>query len=1166
SPASLTFTADNWNVAQTVTVTGIDDSPPAADGNIAYTVVTAAAVSMDNKYSGLNPADVSLTNKDNDVPGFAISPVSGLITTESGGKATFTVALDTRPSAGITLPLSSSEPGKGTVSPASLTFTADNWNVAQTVTVTGIDDSPPAADGDIAYTVVTAAAISEDDDYNELNPDDVLVTNEDNDGGALGFAISPVSGLITTESGGKASFTVTLDTRPSASVTLPLSSSKPGEGTVSPASLTFTAGNWNIAQTVTVTGVNDNMDDGDMVYTIVTGNPNSDDSNYNRAVNPADVSVTNLQPPIANFTVTPGSAPLAVDLDASASHDTGGAVVGYEWSSSDGQTASGRQVSMSFPAEGSYEIDLTVEDNDGLFCMEPAQQTVVVKPRKSCPRAQPSWQWAVQRNASDWDRVDMVLDNSGHINVTGSLSCQSNQRSIAQYDHSGSLQWDKMLTSPCWEGGTLSPNSIAANSIGDIFMAGNENGTIEYNYDAAGDTVSNPWTHIITGSWIALHDAAIDSVSNNVHITGFFRGTIQLGDISLSPSGSLNSAFFIAKYDSLGNVLWAQKADGDFRRTSGSDGKGPDSSIAVDNSGNSYVTGSFMKGTAIFDSSHILTASTRYDAVFIVKYDDSGNVAWAEKIENSHWLRGNDIVIDNDIAANAAGNVYVTGNMDYDDMFIAKYNANTGDGSLWPNHIGGHPDKQANAMAIDDCGDIYVTGSIDRGYTAHKSTREPPHSYDIFVDKYDASGNLAWTRETALSSYGIGNGGMGTDIAVSACDDVYVTGILIGGTTNFGNCTDCSLSGSGAFVAKIAQKCPSCVQPPSNAGGDDKCKQSGPVEISFLDTRNFYYVNNTVSIRASETQTGESRSEPVDLWVAVRVPDGGILFKSPASVFSPEPQAFKTGIAPSETEHPALESAFAEKGEYTLYALYVREGADPVSENLLDIQRSNLASFTFNLSGLAEINFDGMQDSYEAGETVRITVAETQPLQRPERTDLWAAVQVPAGGVLFRASSSSTPFSPEPQAFKTGVEPSNTVHPVIEFKLPPGVEGVYTFYALYVQEGSNPLSKNNRAVQRSNVAVSSVVFRDVSVSEKWTDWLDRDNPGGTGDWEDLNGFGASVCSNPMAVQARRKSDQLDADLTGEIFHRYDLISGFACRNGDQPDNACFDYEVRFMCP
>ena len=99
------------------------------------------------------PADVAVTNTDNDAAGITVTPTSGLVTTEAGGTATFTVVLTTQPTADVTIGLSSSDTTEGTVVPASLTFTTANWNVAQTVTVTGVDDA--LDDGDVAYTIVT---------------------------------------------------------------------------------------------------------------------------------------------------------------------------------------------------------------------------------------------------------------------------------------------------------------------------------------------------------------------------------------------------------------------------------------------------------------------------------------------------------------------------------------------------------------------------------------------------------------------------------------------------------------------------------------------------------------------------------------------------------------------------------------------------------------------------------------------------------------------------------------------------------------------------------------------------------------------------------------------------------------------------------------------------
>ena len=107
--------------------------------------------------------------------GITVHPTSGLVTTEAGGTASFTVVLDTQPTADVVIGMSSSETTEGTVLPTSLTFTAANWNIPQTVTVTGVDDA--IVDGDITYTVVTAAATSADANYDGINPSDVAVTN-----------------------------------------------------------------------------------------------------------------------------------------------------------------------------------------------------------------------------------------------------------------------------------------------------------------------------------------------------------------------------------------------------------------------------------------------------------------------------------------------------------------------------------------------------------------------------------------------------------------------------------------------------------------------------------------------------------------------------------------------------------------------------------------------------------------------------------------------------------------------------------------------------------------------------------------------------------------------------------------------------------------------------
>lgn len=288
APANLTFTPANWNIPQTVTVTGVDDALP--DGSITYHIVTGPATSADPFYNGFDAADVSVSNSDNETAGVTVQPLTGLVTTESGGTATFTVVLNTAPTANVTIGLSSNDATEGSV-PANVVFTPANWNVPQTVTVTGVNDNQ--IDGAIAYTIVTANTVSTDANYSNLPVFDVAVSNQDNDVAAIN--ITPTTGLVTTEAGGTATFSVVMATQPTANVSFDLTSSNPAEGTASSGTITFTPANWNVPQIVTLTGQPDAVVDPSTAYTIITSVVTSADTDYN-GLNPSDVTATNVEP------------------------------------------------------------------------------------------------------------------------------------------------------------------------------------------------------------------------------------------------------------------------------------------------------------------------------------------------------------------------------------------------------------------------------------------------------------------------------------------------------------------------------------------------------------------------------------------------------------------------------------------------------------------------------------------------------------------------------------------------------------------------------------------------------------------------------------------------------------------------------------------------------
>lgn len=329
-PSSLTFTSANYDEPQVVAVTGINDQ--IVDGSVIYHVVTRSATSTDTGYNGFNASDVTLANTDDDLVGVTITPSTRLVTSESGAKATFTVKLNSQPTANVTISLSSSNTAEGTVSPALLTFTAANFATAQIVTVTGKEDDG-TIDGNIAYSIITSATQSSDPKYNGLAVADPQVVNNDND--SFGVKITPTTGLITNESGGIARFTLALTARPAQNVMIPLSSSKMSEGTVSPTSVTFTPANYSTAQTVTVTGVNDNIADGNQFYSIITGNLVSSDPNFNGKVVP-DVAVTNVDNDNAQIVVSPviirtreGGAATTFNVNLSSQPTAGNVVINF---------------------------------------------------------------------------------------------------------------------------------------------------------------------------------------------------------------------------------------------------------------------------------------------------------------------------------------------------------------------------------------------------------------------------------------------------------------------------------------------------------------------------------------------------------------------------------------------------------------------------------------------------------------------------------------------------------------------------------------------------------------------------------------------------------------------------------------------------------------------
>jgi hypothetical protein len=243
SPASLTFTPDNYDQPQAVTVTGVND----ADGRNESVTLTVSS-------TGLPSVTVDTSVVDNDSLNILADPTT--VAVNEGGTGTFGVTLTVQPDNNVTVNIASGDSGAATANPTALTFTPDNYDQPQAVTVSGVNDADVADESVILTLSATGVPSSE-----------VSVTVDDDDTQTIQLSRTSV----TLNEGASATFTVRLSNDPLGSFEVSLSSSDVGGASVSPTSLTFNSGNYDQPQTVTVTGEADADDDDESVTITASG-------------------------------------------------------------------------------------------------------------------------------------------------------------------------------------------------------------------------------------------------------------------------------------------------------------------------------------------------------------------------------------------------------------------------------------------------------------------------------------------------------------------------------------------------------------------------------------------------------------------------------------------------------------------------------------------------------------------------------------------------------------------------------------------------------------------------------------------------------------------------------------------------------------------------------
>ena len=308
NPPELTFSNTNWNTPQSVTLTA------AEDGDITDDEVTLALAASGGGYTGVTHS-VAVTITDNDVAAIT-APVSVVV--PEGGSSDLSVALSSQPTGAVTVMVTGHVGTDLIPNPPELTFSDTNWNTPQSVTLTAAEDEDFMNDP-VALTLAASGGGYADVTHS------VALTITDNDVAAVK---APVSVVIPE--GGSSNLPIALLAQPTEEVTLTIIGYAGTDLTPTPPVLTFTATDWAIAQTVTLTAAEDDDFVNDpVVLTLMASGGGYVGVMHSAAVTITDNDVAAVTAPTSTVIPEGSSSNLPIALSAQPTADVTLTMAGY---------------------------------------------------------------------------------------------------------------------------------------------------------------------------------------------------------------------------------------------------------------------------------------------------------------------------------------------------------------------------------------------------------------------------------------------------------------------------------------------------------------------------------------------------------------------------------------------------------------------------------------------------------------------------------------------------------------------------------------------------------------------------------------------------------------------------------------------------------------------
>ena len=487
------------------------------------------------------------------------------------------------------------------------------------------------------------------------------------------------------------------------------------------------------------------------------------------------------------------------------------------------------------------------------------------------------WVNAVGSTGSDIANA-VVTDSAGNVYTTGTFagtvdfdpgtgtafltSAGSTDIFVIKVDSSGALLWTRSMGGDSEVGPTTfaeQVNAIAVDSAGNVYTTGYFYGTADFNpgpgaainelvsagqsdvfvsrLDNGGNFV---WAKRMGGTGRDQANGIAVDATGSILTTGSFELTADFnpgnGVNELTSGGS--SDIFVSRLTSSGNYGWARGMNG--TSVDGADG------IALDASGNVFITGSFSGTIFAPDIGLVNLISAGVSDVFVSKLNSGGNFIWARRMGGTNFDATSSIAVD------STGNVLTTGTFigtsDFDpgsdvrnlssasagltDIFVSKLDS--GGNFIWAQRMGGVDSDSPKKIATDPAGNIYSTGSLsgtadfDPGPNVENLSSDG--GSDIFLSKLDPNGNHVWARRM---------GGTGTDsangMALDSAGNIYVVGgfrFIADFDPGFGNANRTSAGSFDAFTLKLS---PDMLFDLSGLFGDVKLVRNGDMLDLFYN-------------------------------------------------------------------------------------------------------------------------------------------------------------------------------------------------------------------------------------------------------------------------------------------------------------------------------------------